>query len=125
MANGIEYNLKDIKEMVSYLFDYIKQGDIINNVDQEERFNYWCEINHYIAVDLPFALEQAYRNIEYLNKVSDDKHKMWLKAHNNEVKHRQKLEQIKKIATKRDYLDYSECLDDILNLIDSQIPKSE
>ena len=130
--------MNTIKSITSYLLDYIKQGDIINNVNQQERFNYWCEINHYMTVDLPFALKQAYMLIEDLqkeNKTLKSQIKfenenpifkqaiIYYKTGEHEIitkrnkKYEQALKQIKEIATKRDYLDYRECLDDILNLI--------
>ncbi len=145
MANNIEYGLEDIKEVVSYLFGYFKQNDIINNVDQQERFNYWCEINHYMAVDLPFALEQAYMLIENLQKENDilksqiqfeeenpifKQAMIYYKTGEHEIitkrnkRYENALKEVKMLAKQRDYLDYGECLDDILNII-SQIPKSE
>lgn len=70
-----------------------------------------------VVVALLKELQKTQQEFKEVSKIRDNNF-----VHAFEL--RQKLKQVKKLATERNYLDLNECLDDILNVI-NQIPKSE
>lgn len=88
--------------------------------EKEQECEYWkhqAELGLDTTDSLVKELEEKEQECEELKETFDGLFEVQYKLADNNKKLRQCLTEIKEIAEKRNYLDYNECLDDILQKI--------